>query len=159
VNQEENKGNIKCNTCKKIIYFNREASFMKCSRYPEGHSSLYVSLCQQYEKQEFEVVHILQVKIESWLKWSYETFGKTEYMHISKAYHLKEEVDELIKSFKMMEDPGEEIADCFILLMTAAFHYGYDLEKIVNECDKKFEILKKRDWNKPDENGVVRHKK
>ena len=65
---------------------------------------------------------------------------------------MREEIEEL------SQHPGDpyEAADIFLLLIHHAHANGYDLLTATN---KKFEIIKKRKWQKPDENGVVRHVK
>lgn len=66
--------------------------------------------------------------------------------------HLLEEVNELA------EDPsdGEEMADCFILLMNLAEMHGHDL---MTEAQKKMDKNRARKWGKPDERGVCHHVK
>lgn len=50
-----------------------------------------------------------------------------------------------------------EFADCFFLLFGAASAYGLNYDGIVSAIQAKFEINKKRQWGKPDSNGVVNH--
>lgn len=63
--------------------------------------------------------------------------------------HLHREVKELEETNK-----GEEAADCLILLFQHAHLCGYDL---MIETFKKFDINKKRQWGKPDKDGVIEH--
>jgi len=66
--------------------------------------------------------------------------------------HLKREIEELD------EDPtdGEEMADCFILLLNLAEMAGVDL---MSEARRKMEINRNRKWGKPDSEGVCHHVK
>lgn len=52
-----------------------------------------------------------------------------------------------------------EFADCFILLFGAADIFGMSYEDICKAIDDKMSINYKRNWGKPDENGVVNHVK
>lgn len=90
--------------------------------------------------------------------WQYETFAKST--ALSKVKHLAEELDEL--KFDLINNRPEkrlEFADCFILLMGAAKLDGMTYEDICQAIEDKMEINLKRKWQKPDENGVVRHEK
>jgi len=100
------------------------------------------------------------IKITEWQK---QTFGEST--ALSKAYHLRDEVIELLDSLVMCEDgiaafeeeAKKEFADCFILLYGAAAAFGlslYDINQIIAE---KHAINLKRKWGKPDANGVVNH--
>lgn len=66
--------------------------------------------------------------------------------------HLLEEIGELRASPK---DP-HEIADVFILIVQYCKLLGLSLGDITRS---KFEILKTREWQEPDENNVIRHRK
>ena len=83
------------------------------------------------------------------------TFG-TKRPYTAPLHHLKKEVDECIESGSL-----EEFADCLLLLMDAyrkRFN-GKNMHDsdLIEACLKKLEVCKKRDWGKPDENGVIEH--
>ena len=86
-------------------------------------------------------------------KFADATFGKDR-PYTSPLHHLKKEVDELIESGDIME-----YADCVLLLLDSFnkkypyFHTDYLLEN----CVKKIEINKTREWGKPDKNGIISH--
>lgn len=92
-------------------------------------------------------------------KWQFETFGHAT--SLSKIAHLKQELkeleDELLKVERNPEEIKKEFADCFILLFGAAASFGLTYTQIVSLVDNKMEINYKRQWGKPDENGVVNH--
>lgn len=89
-------------------------------------------------------------------QWQNQTFGKAT--ALSKIEHLKEEVQELSDDLKTDNYLRRlEFADCFLLLFGAAASDGMTYEDICDCIDEKFNIVKKRKWGKPDENGVVKH--
>jgi len=91
-------------------------------------------------------------------EWQRDTFGKAT--ALSKLYHLKEEVEELISDIENGRDAKWfEFADCFILLFGAAASDGMSYENCCDCIEDKFDILKSREWGEPDENGVVKHVK
>ncbi len=67
-------------------------------------------------------------------------------------HHLQEEVKELI------DNPGDDMewADCFLLLLDAAWRQGHSVEDLFDFAIKKLAINKKRKW-KLNENGVYNH--
>lgn len=76
----------------------------------------------------------------------------------SKLCHLTEEVIELKEAIaENHPDKRLEFADCFLLLFGAAASDGMCYDDIINCIKEKFEIVQKRKWGKPDENGVVKH--
>lgn len=86
-------------------------------------------------------------------RWGLETFPNPTAEGI--CNHIKEELDEILA------DPRDksEYADVMILLIqlcTVANLTGSDL---INEVREKMKINKQRKWEKPDEQGIVRHKK
>mgnify|MGYP001363827711 CR=1 FL=1 len=107
-------------------------------------------------------------------EWSDETFGSGQ-RNPAIVYHLKKEVDELIaaidKTNTLGGDPsvgvGEfgrqrtvtrvEYADCLMLLLDSAHHFGISAKELLSVTRGKLEINKVRKWGKPDENGVVEH--
>lgn len=99
---------------------------------------------------EFNEVTLLTNFQEKVGDWSNVTFPTSN--DKSRIEHMREEVEELALA------PGDpyEAADIFLLLLHHAYVNGYDLMAAAN---KKFEIIKKRKWQKPDEKGVVRHVK
>ena len=66
--------------------------------------------------------------------------------------HLRKEIDELAED----TSDGEEMADCFILLLNLAEMAGVDL---MTEARRKMEINRKRKWGAPDADGVCHHLK
>lgn len=97
------------------------------------------------------------------IKFSDETFGKdNKSRKKSVAHHLIEETQELLKAIETDGDVETEFADCFALLVDCfRMHYGDDvnMQELINMASKKLDICKTRVWEKPDENGVVRHVK
>jgi len=107
-------------------------------------------------------------------EWSDKTFGNGQ-RNPAIIYHLKKEVDELIaaieKTNTLGSDPsvgvGEfgrqrtvtrvEYADCLMLLLDSAHHFGISAKELLSVTRGKLEINKVRKWGKPDENGVVEH--
>ena len=90
--------------------------------------------------------------------WQQKTFGQATAM--SKLHHLAEEFIELTMDLKDdadEEDVKKEFADCFILLFGAADSYGMSYEDICQAIEDKMNINYKRNWGKPNENGVVNH--
>ncbi len=83
-------------------------------------------------------------------KWASETFPH-QTPH-SKMTHLRKEIDELAED----TSDGEEMADCFILLLNLAEMAGVDL---MAEARRKMEINRKRKWGAPDADGVCHHVK
>jgi NTP pyrophosphatase (non-canonical NTP hydrolase) len=104
-------------------------------------------------------------------EWSDITFGRYR-IASSMVYHLKKEVDELLEKL-MIYNQGEykspihltikrkeiyfEFADCFMLILDAASHFGLTADELMDFTSRKLEINKNRKWGEPDENGVVRH--
>lgn len=82
--------------------------------------------------------------------WAAETFPH-QTPH-SKMTHLRKEIDELAED----TSDGEEMADCFILLLNLAEMAGVDL---MAEARRKMEINRKRKWGAPDADGVCFHVK
>lgn len=106
-------------------------------------------------------------------EWSDATFGKLQ-RNPAIVYHLKKEVDELIKEFEYQKDPFPksddekqrdrqmlkmEFADCFMLLLDSAHHANFTADELINTAIEKLEINKERTWGKPDKNGVIEHVK
>jgi len=107
-------------------------------------------------------------------EWSNETFGENQ-RNPAIAYHLKKEVDELIEAINKSNEMGVdnsigvgefgrqiektkyEYADCFLLLIDSANHFGIKAKELIDYSRKKLNICKGREWGEPDENGVVEH--
>jgi len=86
-------------------------------------------------------------------KFSNDTFGTPEVRNcIYPLKHLQEEVQELIDN---ADDPMEW-ADCFLLLLDAAWRKGYNIDDLVEFSSQKLEINKKRKWDKKDD-GMFKH--
>jgi len=93
------------------------------------------------------------------MKWTQEAIGKfNEEIGATPEgliHHLEEELMEL------QQDAGTtleimECADMVILLKGYAHLRGFDLDKAV---DDKMDINVEREWQNPDNDGVVRHRK
>jgi hypothetical protein len=87
------------------------------------------------------------------IAFSSKTFGTPEVRDcIAPLRHLKEEVQELI------DNPNDEMewADCFLLLLDAAWRKGYTVDDLTKFASQKLEINKKRTWKKRDD-GVFKH--
>lgn len=106
-------------------------------------------------------------------EWSDATFGYGQ-RNPAILHHLIKEVPELIEAIEkyqkgnnlktpykeaneLLKDVWEEYADCFMLLIDSANHFGLSAERLLYNTKKKLEVNKKRKWGKPDENGVVEH--
>jgi NTP pyrophosphatase (non-canonical NTP hydrolase) len=98
-------------------------------------------------------------------EWGNITF--TEATTASMCAHLKREVIELddaarrLRTFAPGYDPvqrrkdlAEEAADCLMLLLHIAHRNSIDLEEAARQ---KFEVNKRRQWGKPDADGVCEH--
>lgn len=107
----------------------------------------------------------LQNLINEISAWSDKTFGDGQ-RNPAIAYHLKKEVDELIHALE--QDQGNptkegmtkvcfEFADCFMLLLDSAKHFGLTAGNLLWYTEEKLRINKHRKWGKPDENGVIEH--
>jgi len=113
----------------------------------------------------------MQKLMDEIAEWSDKTFG-TRQRNPAILYHLKKEVPELIQAIKKFQKENEldkaikniknvksEYADCMMLLLDSAYHFGLTAEKLFLATKEKLEINKKRKWGKPDKNGVVEHVK
>ena len=88
-------------------------------------------------------------------KFSNDTFGSPEVRScIYPLKHLQEEVQELI------DNPNDtmEWADCFLLLLDAAWRKGYTIDDLVEFSSQKLKINKKRKWDKKAD-GTYKHVK
>lgn len=99
--------------------------------------------------------------------WSDETFGNGQ-RNPAIIYHLKKEVDELILAFEQNKNnPSKdgmtricfEYADCLMLLLDSAKHFGMTSGILFWYLEEKLRINKHRTWGNPDENGVIEHLK
>lgn len=89
-------------------------------------------------------------------QWQVDTFGAQN--PLSKAKHLKKEVDELISDIETNNpDRRLEYADCFLLLYGAAAADGMSLDDIYNCIMEKMDINYQRTWGAPDADGIVNH--
>lgn len=107
-------------------------------------------------------------------EWSDAQFGEGDRSRAI-AYHLRKEVQELIdamveyryheerQNFAIIKEENLtgkvniEFADCFMLLLDSASHFGLTADDLVKVTEWKLEKNKNRKWGKPDENGVVEH--
>lgn len=88
--------------------------------------------------------------------WQAKTFPKAT--ALSKVHHLIEEVNELKNDVEACSPNTRlEFADCFLLLFGAAKAYGMSYDSILEAIHDKMQINLKRNWGKPDANGVVKH--
>lgn len=87
-------------------------------------------------------------------EWGKETFGNNQTVTGLKK-HLEKELAELL-SANNFNNEVEECADIVILLMGIAYLKGFDL---LTEVEGKFEVIKERQWNEPDLDGVIQHKR
>ena len=92
--------------------------------------------------------------ITDYLAWAETAFP--EATPISCALHLRKEVQELVDELEA-NGPGvdEEICDCLMLILHAAFRANTDLNA---ELKRKLEINKNRKWLLNDE-GFREHKR
>ena len=107
----------------------------------------------------------LQKLMSDIAEWSDATFGEGQ-RNPAIVYHLHKEVKELIEAIEEfqndktndnLDEAMNEFADCFILLLDAAHHFGLRASMIHLICTDKLAINKKRKWGESDENGVVEH--
>lgn len=107
-------------------------------------------------------------------EWSDATFGESQ-RNPAIVYHLQKEVYELTEALikanelgsdnsvgigefgRQMNETKMEYADCFMLLLDSAHHYHITAKELIKLVRKKLEINKKREWGKPDNNGVIEH--
>jgi NTP pyrophosphatase (non-canonical NTP hydrolase) len=107
-------------------------------------------------------------------EWSDNTFGELQ-RNPAIVHHLKKEVDELIQALdythllgidesvgagefgRQLSKTKMEYADCFMLLLDSAHHFGLNAENILELTREKLGINKARKWGKPDVNGIVEH--
>lgn len=89
-------------------------------------------------------------------EWADDTFGAGNGNTYGKAKHIEKEAVELMDAVRDRDinKIRKEIADIFILGIHAAHGEGIDLYDAIAE---KFEIVKKRKWQAPDEDGVIQH--
>lgn len=97
-------------------------------------------------------------------QWQRQTFGQAT--PLSKLAHLLQEIVELKDAINDEDQTIDheairrtkmEYADCFILLFGSAESYGLSYTDICNAIQAKMEINYKRQWGKPNEDGVVNH--
>ncbi len=116
------------------------------------------------------LTHNIQLLMDLIRKWSDEQFSDGVFTHertLPITYHLRKEVEELIDELKKVGNAElsgfelakikEEYADCFMLLLDSASHFGLSAENLYNECVWKLRVNKHRKWGAPDENGVIEH--
>lgn len=103
--------------------------------------------------------------------WSDKTFDDGKFNRgraLPISYHLQKESKELTESLdkyfkektaKNFAKAKEELADCTILVLDCATHFGCNADELITACYNKLEKNKSRVWGKPDKNGVVEHVK
>lgn len=100
--------------------------------------------------------------VENIHRWQRETFPAAT--PVSKLKHLEHEIQELIEVLQTEAEShttGElhEYADCFFLLFGSALARGYTFNDIMIAMQNKFDINRKREWHKPNGDGVYFHKR
>ena len=107
----------------------------------------------------------LQKLMNDIAEWSDATFGDGQ-RNPAITYHLKKEVTELIDAIEKYQKCESkenlnkacfEFADCFMLLLDSASHFGMTAGNMLWYTEEKLSINKNRKWGKPDENGVIEH--
>ena len=115
----------------------------------------------------------LQKLMDDIAEWSDKQFGQGQ-RNPAIVYHLVKEVPELIEAIKTYQEGNTiktpykeansllrsvwgEYADCLMLLLDSASHFGLTSERLLHVTRLKLEVNKKRKWGTPDENGVVEH--
>lgn len=102
----------------------------------------------------------LQKLMDDIREWSAATFGEGQ-RTIPILHHLIKEVPEAIEAVKEVENitlKGRfEFADCMMLLLDAANHYGMTADDLIRFTNFKLDVNRQRKWGKPDENGVIEH--
>ena len=93
-------------------------------------------------------------------EWNVSTFPNSSITgHIN---HIRQEVDELDAELKLLvinpcqniRNVAEEAADIFILLLSLAHKFKFDL--LVSAADK-MRLLQQRQWHPADANGIHHH--
>jgi NTP pyrophosphatase (non-canonical NTP hydrolase) len=87
--------------------------------------------------------------------WQNATFPQTT--PLSGAYHLQEEVNELIQAFEQHGFFMQEIADCFILLFNICNKTGLTYDDINKIIALKMALNSTRSWGAINEKGYVKH--
>ena len=96
-------------------------------------------------KHEWE---ILQVEVSD---WAASVFGDST-LH-ARMEHIRRE------TYEIEESPDEplEWADVMLIFLHAMHRQGMSMDDLLSACWEKFHIVRRRDWAKPDEHGVVEH--
>jgi len=88
-----------------------------------------------------------------------ETFG-IERPSKGPMLKLIEEIHEVLEAINKGENPQEEFADCFLLLIDSYRKFygnGCDMQALIDASSRKLDVVAKRKWGEPDENGVFKH--
>jgi len=144
---------------KKGVPYNNPKTWYLCEYVKhEGESKVgitYKKITAVFKKQE----RIMDKKtFLEFIQWQQDTFPNQT--ALEKLNHLDEEIKELKQSIVEKFDLKEikfEFADCFLLLIAAASKQGLSFEDIHESIKDKFEIIKLRNWDLPDKNGVYHH--
>ena len=88
-------------------------------------------------------------------EWQRSVFTKAT--PLSCAFHLQEEVEELVIDLQKHNTGLEEIADCFLLLIGVCNMKGLSYDDIVTLIDTKMKINFERQWGEVNEKGYVKH--
>lgn len=91
---------------------------------------------------------MLQARTGAWTTKQFPTRTTESIMN-----HLCSEAGEVTKEpFDI-----EEYADCFLLLLDAAFYNGISIAQIVDAAETKLEKNKQRNWGEPNSEGFTEH--
>ena len=72
-------------------------------------------------------------------------------------YHEKRQNLAVIKEENLSGNVNIEFADCFMLLLDSASHFGLTADDLVKVTEWKLDVNRKRKWGKADKNGIVEH--
>lgn len=94
-------------------------------------------------------------------EWAHKVFPDHATDPLAPLHHLKNEVEELIEAIEggNEEEFLEEYADCIILLTGSFRRLGYRARDLLEASYAKMDKNEKREWGKPDENGVYKQVK
>lgn len=105
-----------------------------------------------------EAVFTLEDIKEEVAIFSDKTFGKRRSFK-APLYHLIKEAKETIEATK--KKSLVEFADCLLLILDGfrKRHPNLTTDDLLRACHLKLIVCEKREWGKPDKNGVIQYKK
>jgi NTP pyrophosphatase (non-canonical NTP hydrolase) len=98
-------------------------------------------------------------------EWREKTFHSETSLSIAmklqeEFFEVKEEIENSRhREIGARERLRSELADCFILLFGIAYREQIPYEDMLLAIQAKHTVNTLRTWNKPDANGIVKHKK